>query len=191
MKFTIAWLALMLVVAACKNKKKEKKETSQYFPIRSYLQSQVKTLDTASYDFIKIETANGKSDTSVLKKDELRMYTLDFLDIPDLRNAEEAKHYYETKSYDSLMGRVFMSYTSEEDDMEVTKQEITVLPTLTGSDEVKTVYIEKLISETNTTIDKKMLWEIGNFFTITTITQKNNSDQVHKLKVLYKKTSPN
>lgn len=180
-----------LVGFACNNKKKEDKDPSQYFPIRSYLQSQVKNLDTAAYSFIKIETANGKADTSLLKRNELKQYTRDFTDIPDLRNPDEGRNYNETKSFDSLMGRVFMTYSAANDDVEVTRQEITVLPTLTGSDEVKTVYIEKLISGKKGTIDKKLLWEVGYFFSITTITQKGNSDQVHKLKVLFKRNNPN
>lgn len=184
-------ICFALVGFSCNNKKKNNVDTSQYFPIRSYLQSQVKTLDTASYSFIRIETFNGSSDTSILEREELKQYTWEFTDIPDLRNPEEGSDYNETKSFDSLMGRVFMSYTAKKDDAEVTRQEITVLPALTGSDEIKTVYIEKLNSEKESTIDKKLFWEIGNFFSITTITQKGNSDQVHKLKVFFKRNNAN
>lgn len=191
MKYAITSIFFGLVLFACTSKKKKDKDTSQYFPVRSYVQSQVKGLDTASYSFIKIEAFNGKSDTTLLGKEELKQYTKEFTDIPDLTDADEGNKYNETKSFDSLMGRVFMSYTATEDDMEVTRQEITVLPTLTGSDEVKTIYIEKLIPSKDGTIEKKMLWETGYFFTITTITSKGNSDQVHKLKVLFKKNDLN
>ena len=191
MKYAITSIFFALALFACTSKKRKDKDSSQYFPVRSYVQSQVKSLDTASYSFIKIEAFNGKSDTTLLGKEELKQYTKEFTDIPDLTDADEGNKYNETKSFDSLMGRVFMSYTATEDDMEVTRQEITVLPTLTGSDEVKTIYVEKLIPSKDGTIEKKMLWETGYFFTITTITSKGNSDQVHKLKVLFKKNDLN
>jgi hypothetical protein len=168
MKYVSIGFFLTLLCFACNDQKKETRDNSQYFPIRSFLQSQVKSLDTASYTFIKIETINGKSDTSVVTKEELKKYTQEFTDIPDLRSSDEGSHYSETKSFDSLMGRVFMSYTSEDEDLEVVKQEITVLPTLTGSDEVKTIYIEKLVPTKDGTIDK-----------------------VHKLKVVFQKNSSN
>lgn len=184
------WLfvsAIVTLMLSCSTKKKEteKVDTSQYFPILSYLKSQVKALDTSMYRFIKIETADGKTDTSDISREDVRKYANDFLEIPDITDSDYGSDYSALTSYDSLMGRVFMSYTAYDKDVEVVKQDVTILPRFgDGADEVKTVYIEKIKSDDDKTIEKKMLWEMKKYFNIITITQKENApEKIHSLKI--------
>ena len=168
-----------------KKKEKENVDTSRYFPILSYLQSQVKELDTSMYRFIKIETINGISDTMDISREDVRKYAKDFLEIPDIKDPEYGSDYEELTNFDSLLGRVFMSYTAYDKDVEVVKQDVTILPRFgDGEDEVKTIYIEKTESDDGTTIEKKMLWEMKKYFNITTITQKENApEKIRNLKI--------
>ena len=143
------WIAatlIILLVASCRSKKKEaQKDTSAYFPVRSFLQSQVKELDTSLYRFIRIETVNGRSDTTDISREEIRKYAADFLSIPDLRDPEYGSDYDQFVSYDSLVGRVFMSYTAYDKDVEVVKQDVTIVPGFgTTDDVVQTVFLTHL-----------------------------------------------
>jgi hypothetical protein len=171
---------------SCHHKKKEKQDTSQYIPILSYLQSQLRGIDTTLNSVLKVEITDNKWDTVYIRREEVRNYAKDFLDIPDLTNPEAGGIYKEVQQYDSLIGRVYFSYTTDDEEAQVTKQEITIMPTFGGKDEVKTIYIEKNISQGDSTIEKKMLWEIDKFFNITTITQKKDEpEKIHKLRVIW------
>jgi hypothetical protein len=185
MKFLTA-LLLASCLIACKGKKKETKDTSRYFPIKSYLQSRIKGLDTSLYRFVKIETTNGHSDTSDISREEASEYAKEFLNIPDLKDPDQGSDYEEMSAYDSLMNRAIWSYTAYDKDVDVLKLDVTVIPKFgDGEDEVKTVYIEKFEQEGDKTIDKKMLWEMKEYFNIRTIIQENNKEQIKNLKVAW------
>ena len=187
MKRALYGLLTVIVFCTCTSKKKPLKDTSQYFPVKSYLQSLSKSLDTAAYSFTKIVTVNGRSDTTPSSLEEAKKYINEFVSIPDIKDPENGSKYDEVKNFDSLIGRAYISYVAEDQDVEVIRQEITVIPTLSGSDQVKTVYLEKLKTEKNDTEEKKMLWELGHFFSITTITQKAGKEEIHKLKIVFNK----
>ncbi|MGZ5286898.1 MAG: hypothetical protein ACXWV0_09555 [Flavisolibacter sp.] len=179
-------LLLFMLSFGCKSKKKvELKDTSAYFPVSNYLQSEIKRLDTSMYRFIKIETVNGKSDTTDISREDIRKYAADFLNIPNLRDAETGSDYDEMVSYDSLAGRVFMSYTAYDKDVEVVKQDVSIEPGFGAvEDKVKTIYVEKIKEEDDVVTEKKMLWDTNRYFNIRTIIQKKNAaEQILNLKI--------
>ena len=175
-------LLLLGTMAGCKNKVKEK-DTSSYFPILSYLQGQAKQLDSTLNRITKIEIyADGRSDTSIISRDDIRKYSNQFLDIPNVKDSTDGISYMESRSFDTTMGLVFMSYMAEDLEKEVRKQEITILPSFGGEDLVKTIYVEK--SEDGGAVEKKMLWEVDDHFMIRSITQeKNGTERVHTVKI--------
>lgn len=186
-KWTGSFLIFILIIA-CNNKKKEIKDTSSYFPVRSFLQNQVSELDSSLFRFIKIETKNGIADTNDISREEATRYAGEFLAIPDITNPELGSDYTEMSNYDSAMGRVIMSYTAyDKKDVEVVKQDVTVLPGFGAvEDEVKTIYIEKISSDNDIITEKKMLWNMDRFFHIRTIKQdKNSPEQVHDIKIVW------
>ncbi len=179
-------LLLLIFVQACKSKEKEpEKDTSSYFHVSNYLKSEVKRLDTSLYRFIKIETVNGRSDTTDISREEIRKYAADFLDIPDIRDKKIGKDYEAMVSYDTLAGRVYMSYTAYKEEVEVVKQDVSIMPGLGAvEDKVMTIYIEKIKDEDDVITEKKMLWDTQRYFNIRTITQKKNEpEQVHNLRI--------
>ena len=180
------YLIVFILILACNNRKKEIKDTSGYFPVRSFLQSQVSELDSSLYRFIKIETKNGVSDTTDITRDEATRFASEFLEIPDITNPQLGSDYSEMSSFDSIMDRVIMSYTAyDKKDIEVVKQDVTVLPSFgNGEDEVKTIYLEKIKSDEDSMTEKKMLWEIDRYFQIRTISQhKDLPEQIHDLRI--------
>lgn len=183
------WTAILLpllIFMGCKSQKKEPpKDTSAYFPVSNYLQSEIKRLDTSMYRFIKIETVNGKSDTTDISREEIRKYAADFLDIPNLRDPGTGNDYDEMVSYDSMAGRVFMSYTAYDKNVDVVKQDVSIMPGFGAvEDKVMTIYVEKIKDDDDVVTEKKMLWDTNRYFNIRTITQKKNApEQVHNLRV--------
>lgn len=153
------WLCYLFFIGlvSCSSKKKEEKDTSKYFPVLSPLQSQLKHLDTSMYSFIKIETEDGRSDTTYLRREEVRQYAKEFLNIPDVTQRKWGSDYIESTGYDTLLGRAFKNYTSDNEDQTTVKQQVFIMPTFGGNDEVKTVYIEKLINDDDSSVEKNCI----------------------------------
>lgn len=180
---------LAVLCIACKSKKNKNADidNSNFFPVLSFLQSQVRGVDTSLYSITKIETINGKTDTTAIPREEFRKYAKDFLEIPDITKKEWKGDYSETTSYDTLIGRALLTYTANNSDLELLRQDVTILPTFGGNDEVKTIYIHQLLNEDDEIIEKKMYWEVNNYFTITTITQKEKGpERVKKLQLFWR-----
>jgi len=182
----IVVLTLAILMSACGGKKKPKKDTSNYFPIRSFLQSQVKQIDTTMNRITMIETANGRSDTSIIERSKASGLAKEFTDIPDLKDPKVGQEYTESNVYDSVMGMVSITYMADDDDLEVTRQEMHVVPTFSENDQPKTFYLEKYSSKGKETIEKKLIWEVNRYFQIRTIVHvKNEPDKVHDVQVFW------
>ena len=182
-------ILLLAFCAACKSKKKKKADVDNrdFFPALSFLQSQVKEIDTSLYSIQKIETINGRSDTSFIPREEFRNYAKDFLEIPDITQEKWKGDYVETTDYDTDMGRAVLVYSAMDPELELRQQHVTILPTLGGNDEVKSIFLHRIINDEDSTVEKKMYWEVKNYFTITSIVQKEDSpEQIRKLQVFWK-----
>lgn len=184
----ILYCILFLFLLACNNKKKDQKDTSNYFPVKSFMQSQIKELDTSMYRFIRVDNRNGQADTSDISREDAVKLASEFSDIPNLRDADEGQDYAAMTTYDSLTNRVIMSYTAfESEDAEVIKQDVTIMPLFgAGEDEVKTIYIEKISEDDGTITEKKLLWETRKFFQIRTITRKPDAtEKIEDVKIIW------
>jgi hypothetical protein len=182
-------LVSVVVVIACKSKKKTEgdADNSKFFPVVSFLQSQMKDVDTSLYFITKIETEGNRSDTLVIPREDFRKYAKDFLEIPDITTEKYKGDYTETSQYDADLGRASLIYNTTNADAELKRQDVTIMPTFGGNDEVKTIYIHLVKDAGDNTIEKKMYWEVKNYFSVVTITQKENGpEQVKKLQVYWK-----
>jgi len=179
-------IVMALLISACGGKKKVKKDTSNYFPIRSFLQSQVKQIDTTLNRITMIETANGRSDTSIIDRGKATVMAREFIDIPDLKDPKVGQDYTESNVYDSVLGMVSITYLADDDDLEITRQEMHVVPTFSENDQPKSFYLEKYSSKGKETIEKKLIWEVNRYFQIRTIVHvKNEPDSVHDVQVFW------
>ena len=70
---------LALIFTACQSEKTEEGQEKTFFPVLSYLNSQVAHVDTSLYCIVKITTVGDKSDTVYLKREEFRKAAADFL----------------------------------------------------------------------------------------------------------------
>ena len=80
---------ITILFAACK----EKKEIKQELPISvlSIIKGQLNHLDTSLYGIIKYETADNTTDSTYLKRDEIRKFAAPFLSLPEIADKNYAK----------------------------------------------------------------------------------------------------
>jgi hypothetical protein len=176
---------LILSLLSCKGKEKAEEEVS-FFPIKSYLLSQAAKVDTSVYAIRKITTINTKSDTAYIRREDFRAAAKDFLELPDIAEKKWKQDYHETKQFVEELNSAVLTYTPKEaDDAEIRRQEVIIQPSAEG-DQVKTIFIETAAEKGNTSIKKKMLWEIDKWFRIVSITQKQNEpERIETVQVIW------
>jgi len=166
------------LITGCKEKKeKEKeKETSEFVSVISYIKSQVKHVDTSLFSIIKAERNGTDStwDTTYVRREEFRNLAKDFLDIPDITDPSLIKKYKEDKMYDDQLGKVIIIYTPLEEGLEITREELIVAAGETAFDKLKSVIIDRVRDNKDSSVQQRLLWQSDEKFQVVTITEKND-----------------
>jgi hypothetical protein len=180
------WLTLLLIplLGSCMDESSEEPKEA-FFPVRSYLQSQVAHIDSSIYRIIKITTVGGKKDTSFVRREEFKAYAKDFLDIPDIAHKKWRDDYKESEIYDEEMQTAVLNYMPVDEDGEIRRQDVFITPDRTG-DKVKTIYIERQLEEANKPVRKLLTWEVDRRFRIVSIkAQGTKEEKIETLEVLW------
>ena len=89
---------LLLSFTACKQTEKDTKE--KFFPVLSFIQSQVADIDTSLYSIRKLIYVDSlRTDTLYLNRENFREEAKDFLSIPDISSSKYQSRYKEEKQY--------------------------------------------------------------------------------------------
>ena len=179
-----------MLLFAC-NQKKSPDKSESFFPVMSFLQSQVADIDTSLYPIKKIVFADSlHSDTIWVKREEFRGLAKDFLDIPDISDKKYKKLYTEEKMFDESLNRVILSYKpADPDKAEIQKEEILITPNAATGDKVSSIIIDWLVANKEGSMQKKMLWLVDQSFEVTTISQKpGEPETTSTLKVTWNET---
>ncbi len=186
------WLLflLSLIILSCKNKSEDEKNKA-FFPVSSFIKSQVAEIDTSVYAILKIVTTDSFSDTVYIKREEFRQYANDFLNMPDISEKKWNDDYIETKMYDEDLKMVILNYMPKDADKEIRRQEVMIAPGQQSDDKVKTIIIDRVITNKDSSVQKNMLWQVDKLFQVVTVINKNNQpEKIQKLKVVWNKFSP-
>lgn len=184
---SLALLFLVLFIAGCKGtRKKPDVPTEQFFPVPAYLKGEVAALDSSLASFYKIETIDGKADTTPIRNDEVKKYAADFLAIPDISAPELKNDYQVTHDYDDMLGAfVFQFVTNEEHP--VRREHVVLDPEQNsqGKNNIQSIFVEHWQRRNDTIFRKNMLWEAGRNFQVTTISEAGGAQKTKKLQVVW------
>jgi len=160
---------------ACKSKMKEEKEA--FFPVLSFIQSQVAHVDTSLYSIIKLTFIDStRTDTEYIKRDDFRSFAKDFLDLPDLNKSKFKKRFKQEKRYDETLGRaVFTLLPADPDKEQIQRQEVIIN---NAGNDVHSIYIDFFASSKDSSVEKKLFWRADQSFQVTTIRQKPGMPEV-------------
>lgn len=176
MKKYVCFFSVLLLAIACKQKKNTENKDDQkenFFPVLSFIKSQVAHVDTSLYSIKKIVFIDSThTDTVFVPREQFRSLAKDFLEIPDLADKKYIKRYTEEKIFDETLNRVIISYKPQNPDKEeLQKQEILIATDASG-DKVSSIIIDRVISNKDSFLQKSMLWQVDKSFQVTTIAQK-------------------
>ena len=190
MKNYLTGLVLTIVLlTACNEKKDSKKEEeSKESPISalSIIKGQLNHLDTSIYEVKKYETTNNRTDSTYLKRDEIRKVAEPFLTLPEIADQKYSEKYTETRLIDAQQNTLNITSIATSDTAEVQKQIIIISLSPTTNSTVQSLFIDRYLSRGDSTIQQKLFWEIDKYFSIGSIIEKENQpEKIHTTKVTW------
>lgn len=182
----------MIFLYSCKTKKHHEKEVS-FFPVLSYIKGQIKDIDTSLYRIIKIETiGNGQPDTEFIRRDEVKKFAADFLNLPDIGSDKWKDDYEESKIYDKDLQSYILNYTTQEKDNSIKSENVMIdpQPDEMGNTRVKTIIIDQWINDNDSLVRKNMVWQNNKrFYIIKSIQKEKSPEKIEKLEVVWNNES--
>ncbi len=169
-------LIASLLILACKNK--DDKEKENFVSLVSFINGQVKDVDTSVYTILKIDFVDSTApDTSYVPREEFRTLARDFLELPDVASKKYRNNYREETRYEDQLGRVIITYLPEKaENAVIQRQEMLIAPDDQGG-KVKTIIVDYLLNQGDSAVTKRMLWQVDQSFQVTTISQKTGQPE--------------
>ncbi|MGN6435410.1 MAG: hypothetical protein ACTHMM_02715 [Agriterribacter sp.] len=178
-KFSFVTAFLLIALYGCNNSSEsssdngEDNSTKQYYPIASYIESQLKYLDSVPLAIMHYTTINNVTDTTIAEKKDFRNSVGAAFIQSDISGTEQKKKYDETSFIDATLGVITLTYTPRKNENDLPVSKIDVLLSQENS-AVKTIYIEKVLRGGDSTVLKKMLWKANKSCQVTSIIEKNS-----------------
>lgn len=185
-------LATACLPGACNNKKDPPKN---YISVVSLIRDDVANVDTSLFAIVKTVTYDSsRTDTFYIPREQFREEARDFLEIPDLANQKVAARYKDDSPiYDQTLGRVIFRYVPVNPEKEEIKsQEILATPVPGADARINNIIVVREISNRDSFLQKKMLWQVNRSFQIVTTSQKPGKPEITKItRVVWNDPDPN
>jgi len=133
-------------------------------------------IDTSLYQITKLTSIDSTWDTAYIRREDFRKYAGDFLQLPDLSDKKFAGKYDESKFFDASLNRAIITYTPKDKEQEIQREEVMIEPNSETGDKVKNIIVDKLINSKESSITKRMLWNVDESFQVTTIIQQQGRE---------------
>jgi hypothetical protein len=160
-----AFLLTILFYCSCKQKKND------VFPAIDFIRGQIANVDTSVYRILKlVPVTDSTYDTTYVKREDFKSLAKDFLETPDISKKFDGKYTEERMMNNELGLAVFIATTNDED-LEVRRQEVRILPD-PPNDKIKSIYIERLNGNKDSSVLKRMTWYADRKFQVITINRK-------------------
>lgn len=161
---------LIVIFISCKGKEK-KAEKSSFISALSIIEEQIKDIDTSLYTIIKINYRDSiTQDTEYIPREGFRLVAKDFLNLTDL----SPNRFMEENIPGPTEKLSTISYKPVNPDKEeIQRIDFIIDPDLAliGKSVVKTIYIDKGISNKDSSVQKRLLWHMDRSFQVTTSRQ--------------------
>lgn len=177
----VGFILFVISISSCKSK--EIQNDKQFISVLSLIRKDVAHVDTSLFSIIKVEyTDSLHPDTSYIRREEFAGIANEFLETPDLSDKKIAKRWVESPAIiDQMLNRVIITYTPVNPDKEeFKKQEILATPVPGADAKINNIIIIREISNRDSFLQKKMLWQVNKSFQVVTISQKPGKPEIIK-----------
>src|SRR5436190_12888474 len=168
---TLLSLVLLLCIS-CKQKKKGKQANEQFLPVLSFIKSQVAQVDTSLNAIRKVVYVDStRSDTFYYKSEQFREIASDFLRLPDIASPDYDGRYKEESQFDETLNSVILTYLPVEPEKETIQRMQVMIPPDNQVGKISSISIDYTVNSRDSSVLKRMLWQVDKSFQITTIRQ--------------------
>lgn len=183
--YSVFLIIMTISFVACREKEKASQE--KFFPVLSFIQSQVADIDTSLYPIRKlVYIDSSRTDTIYIPREQFRTEAKDFLTIPDLSSSKYNDRYIEDKQFDETMNRVLLTYTPQKPEKEeIQRQEVLIKPDPSG-DKITNIIINQTINTRDSSVQKRLLWSVDESFQVIKTKQlKGQQETTSTVKVIW------
>ena len=169
---------IILIASLFSCKQKEKSKNEKFFPVLSFIQSQVADIDTSLHSIRKLVYVDSlRTDTIYIHREQFREAAKDFLSIPDLSSSKYEDRYTEEKQLDETLNRVILAYAPLKPEKEEIQRQEVLIKTDPSGDKVTTIIINRVINTKDSSVQKRLLWKVDESFQVVTIKQLNGQPE--------------
>jgi len=173
------FLVLFLLIS-CKQKKKEKSAKERFFPVLSFIKSQVAHVDTSLFSIRKVIYVDStKTDTTYYRREQFSSLATDFLNLPDIADPKYADRFKEEKLFDETLNKVIITYQPiSPEKEEIQREEVLIHPDPSG-DKITSIIIDYFINNKDSSVQKRMLWQVDRSFQVNTARQLQGQPEIN------------
>jgi hypothetical protein len=167
-----------LVIFSCKSNQKEGAENAddkKFISFYSLIKKQVEHVDSSLYSIVKtVYFDSSHVDTTFIPREQFAEVSKDFLALPDLSDPKVAARFKEEPIiYDTLINQVIITYMPlDARKEEFKKMELLATPIPGEDSRINNIIITREISNRDSFVHQKMLWQMNRSFQVTTTSQK-------------------
>ena len=188
-KINLLFVGTVLLIIACNENKSESQaeETGKVTKVLPFIQAQIANIDTSLFAIKRIERRDTLiADTIDIHRNQVRALAKDFLEIPDLSLKEFKDEYEQSKVYDQDLNIIsLLTLPKKASSSDIQKQEVIIVPNDHGG-KIKTILIDRGWTNKDSSVTKKMIWEVDSYFQVLTLKQfPGQPETSHLLKVIW------
>ena len=181
------WLSFLILLSFFSCKEKEQDPETAYFPVVPFIKGEAVKVDSTLEAILKIEMTEKDTTREFIHRKDWRKYAADFLNLPDISQTKFAGDYTEDKMYDSAMKRYIFTYTAIDEDLEIRRQDVVMLPSNDkGDTEIESIVIRRIKEDGEAQVDQTLVWYTGKKCTIISRIQKEKEfEQIKRVELIW------
>lgn len=197
MRISILFFVTIIILTSCSNNSNTAAPTpdsptavidtpvpKNYFPVNDFIKNEINYADTYFGSYVKYVTTGNKTDSLVIKPEEFKQLAAEFT-TDDLSKQALEKDYAEASFIDQTTGMATFTYSTGNDSLQVKRIDVLAKPG-EGFDKINSIYIEKIYSNGDTSIRKKINWKSHkNIQVITETTIGTQAPKISHYKIVW------
>lgn len=177
-------IVFILSAIACHNDQSTKEETT-FFPVATFLQGQIHSVDSLKLPVSKYITFNNRTDSASISITAFNNLATEFVS-PDISDSSLTKYYTETVFADQSIASVTMTYSTANKALPLQRLDVIIHADPVQNDQVKSIYMEKSYNVNDASLLKKLYWKADRNFQIITIRQTGDRpSETNVIKVVW------
>ena len=171
---------LLILFVACNNQpqmeskfKTVTSDTTQFYPLKNYLISQIKTVDKSEDKISKVTITDGHKDSALITKETFDLLAKNFIEF-NIADSSVKKFYTQNIFLDQTTNSNTFTYTTNNEDLPIQSAEVLLDA---ASNDVKRIFFTVMAHSGDSSITKKMGWKNNSSFFINSIIQQKDKKE--------------